>query len=688
MFEQFSSDLILYFLTYVVHSTLLLGIAYGLKRCGCLDVVHRRQLAENVWRLAFFAGFVTAAIQCSFVHPMALENDALEPEISSTRDLTVIPPTRVLGASEMLTSLPLTSQSNSQTIASPDQADRRLHIALPPAWHRFAPYVAIAWLVFALLSCVRLWWQISVLNRISNVKQDEVAGHRLHDLHRFVAQHYPRLRYKLVLIIGGDNLSPVVTPNSVICLPDAMLRQLDEKQQQAVLAHELSHVLRRDPLWKIAYNLVLRLFFFQPLNRFAYAELTVLTELACDAAAIKTTGHVQALAKALYLCAKQVHAHSLLMAASDSPSILEMRVRSLFDPLRVDAQSRKRVLRFVIVGYGFATLVILSVTIVATPAFQMSPMPLNPVSKNSQSISALRELTLVQAGDDSTNHQAVIATEKSVTADGEKYLREERLDTARIPSSIKTLATNSRTLQNQQDASQQSILVPDIVKTESPASLIQTQLRQQRLADIDYYVNGFQANELKLNREKCPVPEIPRASVIRSKNSETLQRINAWENCYNQFVELLQQRFEREPLVPLELANLMTDDELKRAKQRLIQTYQALAADAKRQLLPIQSEIVQWQAARERLEQIVTNSPMPGRQNSMNAKGVMLTSLNDPNGTLSSGTRNDNTLGTYVNGRPLGMSAEPQRVTDEFGWQHRGQTHAIDESTRSNSKEK
>src|SRR5262249_18791017 len=51
-----------------------------------------------------------------------------------------------------------------------------------------------------------------------------------------------------------------------VCVPKAVLT-LTHAQQEALLAHELAHVVRRDPAWFGLGYLIERFFFFQPLNR-------------------------------------------------------------------------------------------------------------------------------------------------------------------------------------------------------------------------------------------------------------------------------------------------------------------------------------------------------------------------------------------------------------------------------------
>ena len=54
-----------------------------------------------------------------------------------------------------------------------------------------------------------------------------------------------------------------------IVVPGQAVQGLSLAHQESLLAHELAHVLRRDPAWRLVALLVERVLFFQPLNRLA-----------------------------------------------------------------------------------------------------------------------------------------------------------------------------------------------------------------------------------------------------------------------------------------------------------------------------------------------------------------------------------------------------------------------------------
>jgi beta-lactamase regulating signal transducer with metallopeptidase domain len=119
-----------------------------------------------------------------------------------------------------------------------------------------------------------------------------------------------------------------------VCLPRAVLSALTPVQQDALLAHEVAHLVRRDPLWFAAGLLLERLFFFQPLNRLARRRLSDLAETACDDWAVRWTGARIALASCLTEVAGWMLAEEPRLAApalAGQRSRLAQRIERLLD---------------------------------------------------------------------------------------------------------------------------------------------------------------------------------------------------------------------------------------------------------------------------------------------------------------------------------------------------------------------
>ena len=105
----------------------------------------------------------------------------------------------------------------------------------------------------------------------------------------------------------------------IILLPVSALTGLSETQLRAVIAHELAHIRRLDPLVNLLQVLIETLLFYHPaiwwLNRRIRAE----RELCCDEIAVSLTGDRKEYAKVLTLMAEWEQAPALAMAASRGP---------------------------------------------------------------------------------------------------------------------------------------------------------------------------------------------------------------------------------------------------------------------------------------------------------------------------------------------------------------------------------
>ncbi|GHF22970.1 hypothetical protein GCM10017044_16710 [Kordiimonas sediminis] len=126
--------------------------------------------------------------------------------------------------------------------------------------------------------------------------------------------------------------SPVCLPAREICLPEWALNPLPEREMQSLLAHEVAHMIRRDPVMLICMQFLSSLCFFQPLFKVAQQRLVDLAELSADAWAAKHVSDAHAVASALYTCASKITKHDNQqwgLAMSGHKSILKYRIESL-----------------------------------------------------------------------------------------------------------------------------------------------------------------------------------------------------------------------------------------------------------------------------------------------------------------------------------------------------------------------
>ncbi|WP_437276330.1 M56 family metallopeptidase [Sorangium sp. So ce375] len=128
--------------------------------------------------------------------------------------------------------------------------------------------------------------------------------------------------------------SPLVLGASEICIPPARLAALTDAEIDAVFAHELAHLERRDGLWFPAAGLVQSILWLQPLCHWASSRFRQTAELACDDRAVELTGDPLSLARALVEVASSASLaprRAMVPAMARSASALLPRVRRLVD---------------------------------------------------------------------------------------------------------------------------------------------------------------------------------------------------------------------------------------------------------------------------------------------------------------------------------------------------------------------
>jgi photosystem II stability/assembly factor-like uncharacterized protein len=132
--------------------------------------------------------------------------------------------------------------------------------------------------------------------------------------------------------------SPITLSATEICLPQRVLTEFSAEQQESLLAHELAHVVRRDPAWLLVCGVLESLFFFQPLFRLARRQVQECAEYLCDDWTARCTGGGLALARCLVKVAVWPHSHAQAVPVpgmARNVSNLERRVRRLLDDSQV-----------------------------------------------------------------------------------------------------------------------------------------------------------------------------------------------------------------------------------------------------------------------------------------------------------------------------------------------------------------
>lgn len=108
-----------------------------------------------------------------------------------------------------------------------------------------------------------------------------------------------------------------------------------------------------------------------------------------------------------------------------------------------------------------------------------------------------------------------------------------------------------------------------------------TAARGQHMQDIAYWTSKYDGADLTSGQFACKAPAIPAKSTTRDDVLGTNKAVNAWKTCYNGFVRNLDDAMPAGKRIPVEISDLMTDQEMNEARAHLDQVYSRVAASSK-----------------------------------------------------------------------------------------------------------
>jgi beta-lactamase regulating signal transducer with metallopeptidase domain len=132
-------------------------------------------------------------------------------------------------------------------------------------------------------------------------------------------------------------VTPCVTHISrpIIWLPATFIARMPAKQLEALIAHELAHVVRRDRLWNGLQNAIEAVLFYHPAVWWLGKRIRQEREHACDDLAVAACGDAIALAEVLADLERARHATSRVRLAANGGALLQRVTRLLGEtPLR------------------------------------------------------------------------------------------------------------------------------------------------------------------------------------------------------------------------------------------------------------------------------------------------------------------------------------------------------------------
>jgi beta-lactamase regulating signal transducer with metallopeptidase domain len=295
--------------SYLLHSTLLTGAAALLSRVRVLAATDRARL----WRFVIVAPFVTATVQVTGL---------AGPPLVSTDVAGLLPQAFV---------------------------DWRLGI------------VGASTLVIVVVTLAVGWMTgVFVLRRLLGRRRPapKTLQHEVSMIAAVVGCRPPRVT------VSDTSHVPAAVGLSEVCVPAVSIDEMPPEERRSLLAHEVGHLVARDPLWFAVAGTLSRIAAFQPLNRWVVSQMRVASEEAADDFAAQVTGDPAALARALASLASMLLLLPGGVAATGSPIV--SRVSRLLDDARPVRSPWRRPMR------RFAALIAIATIVVAAPGLTAS----------------------------------------------------------------------------------------------------------------------------------------------------------------------------------------------------------------------------------------------------------------------------------------------------------------------------
>lgn len=256
-------------LTYLVHSTIILIVAWVVTSRARVSVGVR----DVIWKFALLGGIATACVQTAV---------SREP----------------LGGQLLLAPRMGPAAPRMHVTVRADAGGTPAHMFVRrPGGARWSNGLVFVWMTVA--GAGLLWLTIAhgrtvtALGRRTDLR-DTPIGQRLAAL-----LTRARVERHIELTCSDTISSPVALMGDEVCLPRRALLELGPNEQDGMLAHEVAHIVRRDPQWLVAARVIEIVLFMQPLNLLARRRMQEVAEFLCDDWAVSRMGKPITLAKCL-----------------------------------------------------------------------------------------------------------------------------------------------------------------------------------------------------------------------------------------------------------------------------------------------------------------------------------------------------------------------------------------------------
>jgi beta-lactamase regulating signal transducer with metallopeptidase domain len=226
--------------------------------------------------------------------------------------------------------------------------------------HELYCLLSLVWVAgFAIISArwlIRRWRLMLVLRSGVEIS----SGREAVVFNRALSWLLPHREIKLVAVPGLQDMGVWRIWRPIVLLPDGMAEKLSDPELEAVMMHELVHVIRSDNLKDTWRMLLCSLLWFHPLIWLIDRELLAEREVICDEAVVRYCGDAKAYAAGLWKVAQYGFGWHFAGISRAAGSTLLRRIK-----LMLDTEDRTKLFYFdrVMAGFAICGLVIFAVAI-------------------------------------------------------------------------------------------------------------------------------------------------------------------------------------------------------------------------------------------------------------------------------------------------------------------------------------
>jgi TPR repeat protein len=150
------------------------------------------------------------------------------------------------------------------------------------------------------------------------------------------------------------------------------------------------------------------------------------------------------------------------------------------------------------------------------------------------------------------------------------------------------------------------------------ASLDMMKQREQRRAELDYWIEKYDGSDIRTEEYRCPAPRFPAQSRQNEEIDRYGARMTAWQDCYNRYVEHLNAETPLTKRIPADIRKLLTNTEMEKATAHLAAVQESLSEDAKISARMVVADFTAWRDATDAYtnqhNEIVNKAPLPAHE--------------------------------------------------------------------------